>query len=165
MKLTALAVVTLIVGIALGFVVRGGVFEAEAAPRFATEQLVEDSIDAFNQVVVQPIADAVAQLQGDVIDLDQRVTALETAPPPPVSTYIVVSESGSPSVVAWCDERDSVSGGGFSYGFTTNVNMSASIPVTSEGEIEGWRASWFGGYEDGLIAYAVCIDNPPPKSP
>ena len=163
MKLTALAVVILALGIVLELAPRGAV--TEAAPRFASIQFVDESIEAFNQAVVQPIAVAVAQLQGDVIDLNQRVTALETAPPPPVSTYIVVSASGSPSVVAWCDEGDSVSGGGFSYAFTTNVNMSASIPVTSEDEIDGWRASWFGGFDDGLIAYAACIDNSPLRSP
>ena len=77
MKLTALAVVILALGIVLGLALRGTT--TEAAPRWATPQFVDDSIEAFNQAVVQPIADAVAQLQGDVNELDQRVTELEAA--------------------------------------------------------------------------------------
>ena len=80
MKLTALALVILALGIVLGLALKGTA--TEAAPKWATLQFVDDSIEAFNQAVVQPIGAAVAQLQGDVIDLDQRVTALETGAGP-----------------------------------------------------------------------------------
>ena len=75
MKLTALAVVILAIGIVLGLALRGTA--TEAAPPWVTPQFVDDSIEAFNQTVVQPIAATVGQLQGDVSDLDQRVSALE----------------------------------------------------------------------------------------
>ena len=57
---------------------RGTATEAAPPWPWATTQFVEDSIEAFNQTVVQPIADTVRQLQGDVSDLDRRVRALET---------------------------------------------------------------------------------------
>ena len=78
MKLTILAAVILALGIALGLTLRGTATEAANSPKWATPQFVADSIQAFNQAVVQPIAATVAQLQGDVSDLDQRVTALES---------------------------------------------------------------------------------------
>ncbi len=99
MKLTALAVVILALGIVVGFALAGGAPGGPASavpqcpgpsaqcatptptptptPELATVQFVDDSIEAFNQAVVQPIGTAVAQLQGDVTDLDQRVAALE----------------------------------------------------------------------------------------
>ncbi len=80
MKLTALAVVLLALGVVVGLALRSSA--TEAAPKWATPEFVDDSIEAFNQAVVQPIAATVGQLQGDVTDLDQRVTALETAAPP-----------------------------------------------------------------------------------
>ncbi len=100
MKLAALAVVILALGIVVGFALAGGSSGGPASaipkcpgpssqcatptptptptPALATIQFVDDSIEAFNQAVVQPIAAAVGQLQGDVTDLDQRVAALET---------------------------------------------------------------------------------------
>jgi hypothetical protein len=80
MKLSAVAVVLLALGVVLGLALRDTV--ADAAPPWATIQYVDDSIEALNQAVVEPIAVAVAELEGDVTDLDQRVGALETAPPP-----------------------------------------------------------------------------------
>ena len=95
MKLTALAVVILALGIVVGFALAGGASEGPASaapkcpgpspqcptptqtPELATIQFVDESIEAFNHPVVQPIGAAVAQLQGDVSDLNQRVTALE----------------------------------------------------------------------------------------
>ena len=107
MKLIALAVVILALGIVLGFAIPGGSSGGPASavpqcpgpssqcptptatatatptatptptPALATIQFVDDSIEAFNQTVVQPIAAAVTQLQADVSDLDQRVAALE----------------------------------------------------------------------------------------
>ena len=78
MKLTILAVVTLALGVVLGLTLRGTATEVAASPKWATREFVDDSIQAFNQAVVQPIAATVAQLQGDVSDLHQRVTALES---------------------------------------------------------------------------------------
>ncbi len=99
MKLTALALAILALGIVVGFALAGGSLGGPVSavpkcpgpssqcatptptptptPALATIQFVDDSIEAFNQAVVQPIADAVAQSQGDVSDLDQRVAALE----------------------------------------------------------------------------------------
>ena len=57
---------------------RGTAMEAATPWPWATTQFVDDSIEAFNQTVVQPIAATVGQLQGDVSDLDRRVRALET---------------------------------------------------------------------------------------
>ncbi len=162
MKLTALAVVILALGIVLGVTLRGTA--TEAAPRFASVQFVDESIEAFNQAVVQPIAAAVAQLQGDVIDLDQRVSALETAPPPPpqeTSTYIV-TETGSTGAIAWCDDGDLVSGGGYAAGLVTSANVYQNAPVMGGG-FEGWHAAWDTTRD--LTVHAICIDNPPLRSP
>ena len=162
MKLAALAVAVLALGIVLGLAPRGAV--TEAAPRFASIQFVDESIEAFNQAVVQPIAAAVAQLQGDVIDLDQRVSALETAPPPPpqeTSTYIV-TKTGRTGAIASCDEGDLISGGGYSAGFVTSANVYQNGPVMGGG-IEGWHAAW--NTTSSLTVHAICIDKPPLRSP
>ena len=161
MKLTALAAVILALGIVLGLAPRGAV--TEAAPRFASIQFVDESIEAFNQAVVQPIADAVAQLQGDVSDLDQRVMALETVPPPQLetSTYIV-TEIGRTGAVASCDEGDLISGGGYSAGLVTSANVYQNAPVTGGG-FEGWHAAW--NTTRDLTVHAICIDNQPLRSP
>ena len=162
MKLTALAVVVLSLGLVLGVTLRGTA--TEAAPRFASIQFVDESIEAFNQTVVQPIGAAVAQLQGDVSDLDQRVTALEMAPPPPqpeTSTYFV-TETGRTGAVALCDEGDLISGGGYAAGLVTSANVYQNAPVTGGG-FEGWHAAWDTTRD--LIVHAICIDNPPLRSP
>jgi hypothetical protein len=50
---------------------------AEAASKYATTRFVEDSISAFSQSVVQPLAARVGLLEDDVAALDARVDELE----------------------------------------------------------------------------------------
>jgi len=79
MKRFLWALLLIVVVASLVPVAAAAVPAAGGSPRWATVQFVEGAIEAFNQAVVQPIAAAVGQLQGDVADLDERVTALENS--------------------------------------------------------------------------------------
>ena len=63
--------------VALLLIVPATVFGQEQNPIFATQEFVESAIQEFNQNVVDPLAAAVAALQGEVDELEQRVETLE----------------------------------------------------------------------------------------
>ncbi len=63
--------------VALLLVMPGVVFGQSRNPVMATREFVLEAIQEFNEQVVDPLADAVAALQGDLDELEQRVETLE----------------------------------------------------------------------------------------
>ena len=98
-------------------------------------------------------------------------TATPTPTPIPLSNYGVAIRADGLEAIAWCDEGDLVSGGGFAFWPPGAGVADHSQAVGSDGvdlahrpgsSIQGWYVS---GNIVGIWATAVCIDNPPLRAP
>lgn len=135
MKLAALAVVILALGIALGLALSGQLDEpAVAAPSCPPS--------SSTKWCATPTP---------------TPTATATPTPAALHTYIT-SDTGYHSIAtALCDEGDEVSGGGFLLGGNPST-IAKSAPIKEPRD--GWEVRWNADLAS-ITGYAVCIDNPP----
>lgn len=100
-------IVSALASVALLVVVPGIVLGQQQNPLFATKEFVENAIQQFNQQVVDPLADAVAALQGEVDELEQRVETLDPPIGPTITTdRAFMSPLSSPNTLQLIDTDD-----------------------------------------------------------